>query len=543
MFMKHAYLKELASHLLGSVTDSPDALKYFSTDQSIFQVVPTAIAYPQNTADVRKIVHFAAESAVAGKPLPIVPRGKGSDQGGAAIGEGLAVVFPAHMNKLLRMDNTTVSVQPGILFETLQQTLFTHGRFISQCPDGTHYSTVGGVVASGTGGEKSLKYGNIRQAVKSLKVVLADGTLIETSRLTARELNQKKGLPTLEGDIYRQFDSMLRENTDLIESRKIIDVDNLAGYNLWDVKGPKGSFDLSQVIIGSQGTLGIITEITLATAPHSPRTTLLTGFFDNISRAGEAIVRLTELFPSALEIVDRNVMKFHLEQRPSDFEGLLPANIPKLAVFVEFDNYSQFVQKLRCRKAASIMRRHGGSVRISADPVEQVALWKVRHASVATWLSESPKAAIPFIEDAAVPVKNLARLIDKTYKLLKKYDLEPGIWGHAGSGNISIHPRIDISKKNDIDLIFTLEIEYTALVTSLGGTPSSSSGDSLLRAAGLRQLYGDEFYELLVGTKRMFDAANILNPIQKTGSTAQYARSHLRTGSIIQHSYDHVFNR
>src|SRR4051812_21363359 len=119
--MKHAYLKDLQSRLTGSVTDASEAIEHFSTDQGIFQATPQAVIYPQNTADVRKTVLFAAERTAGGKPVSIIPRGKGSNQGGAAIGEGLQLVFPAHMNKLLRLDQTTVTVQPGIIFETLQQ--------------------------------------------------------------------------------------------------------------------------------------------------------------------------------------------------------------------------------------------------------------------------------------------------------------------------------------------------------------------------------------------------------------------------------------
>lgn len=538
--MKHAYLKELQGHLLGSVTDSVDALEHFSTDQSIFRAKPTAIVYPQNTADVRKTVQFAAGRAAAGQPLPLIPRGKGSDQGGAAIGEGLQVVFPAHMNKLLRLDAKTVTVQPGILFESLQQTLYTHGRFVPQCPSGAHYATVGGAVATDSGGEKSLKYGSIRRAVRKLKVVLSDGSLIETSRISARELNRRKGYSTLEGELYRKFDSLLIDNADLVNCRHLKQVQNTAGYDLWSVRGPKGSFDLSQVFIGSQGTLGIITEITLATAQYNPRTTLVVGYFDNVARAGEAVKRLRDLGPSAVELVDRGLLAFHRETRPSDLEGLIPDAIPAIVLLVEFDNYSQFAQKLRSVRAERIIRRHAGKARVSADPVEQVALWKIRRTSVATWLAHGSKKALPFIEDAAVPVEKLPQLIEKTYKLLKKHDLDPAIWGHAGSGNIRLQPRLDLGKKKDVDKLFVLAAEYADLVVSLGGTPSASRNDSLLRASQLGALYGEGFYELLAATKHIFDPHAVFNPTQKTGATQEYARAHLRTEFTAKNLHDYL---
>jgi FAD/FMN-containing dehydrogenase len=538
--MKHAYLKDLQSRLLGSVSDAADALDNFSTDQSIYQATPTAVVYPQNTADVRKTVQFVAERAANGKPLQIVPRGKGSDQVGGAVGEGLQLVFPAHMNKLLRLDQKTVTVQPGIIFETLQQTLYTHGRYIPQTPSGAHFSTVGGLVASDTGGQNSLKYGTIRQAVRKLKVVLSDGSIIETNRISARELNRRKGFSTLEGELYRKFDSLLLDNADLIQSRRLKTAQNSAGYDLWSVRGPGGTFDLSQVIIGSQGTLGIITEITLTTTPYNPRTTLLVGFFDTVTGAGEAVRRLREYEPSAIELVDRHLLEFSREHNPGDLEGLIPEKIPAIVLLVEFDNYSQFAQRLRSARAERLMRRHSGVVRVSTDPVEQVALWKIRQTAVANWLSHGPKKALPFIEDAAVPVEKLPQYIEKTYKLLAAHDLEPALWGHAGTGNIRLQPRLDLARPKDVDKLIAFTREYLSLVSGLGGTPSGSHNDSLLRGAQLAQLYGEEFYELLVSTKHIFDPHGIFNPSKKTGSTEEYVRAHLRAEFSRKHLHDYL---
>lgn len=538
--MKHAYLKELQGRLLGSVTDTPEAIEHFSFDQSVYTATPTAVVYPQNTADVRKIVQFAGERAAAGKPLPLVPRGKGSDQGGAAVGEGLQVVFPAHMNKLLRLDHDSVTVQPGMLFSALQQTLMTHGRYIPQYPSGGEYSTVGGLVASDAGGQRSLKYGSIRRAVKHLKVVLADGSLIETSRISARELNRKKGLSTLEGELYRKFDSLLLDNEELIAKHRISGVPNTAGYDLWSVRGPKGSFDLSQVFIGSQGTLGLITEITLATTVYAPRTSLLAGYFDTVAGAGEAVLRLRSLEPSAIELVDRALLEFHSEVRPGDLDGLVPDKLPNIVLLVEFDNTSQFAQKLRTARAERIMRRHGAVVRTSTDPVEQVALWKIRRHVTATWLGHGSKRAVPFVEDAAVPVEKLPKLIEKTHKLMEEHELEAAMWGHAGTGNLRLEPRLDLSKKKDVEKLLRVSEDYAELVVSLGGTTSASHNDSLLRAATLGSLYGEEFYELLAATKHIFDPENLFNPTKKTGATLEYVRAHLRPEFSMKHVHDFV---
>jgi FAD/FMN-containing dehydrogenase len=172
--------------------------------------------------------------------------------------------------------------------------------------------------------------------------------------------------------------------------------------------------------------------------------------------------------------------------------------------------------------------------------VEQVALWKVRRAAVANWIEHSPKRALPFIEDGAVPVHNLPQLIEKTYKLLKKHDLEPAIWGHAGTGNIRLQPRLDLAKKKDLGILFEVAAEYSKLLKALGGTPSATHNDSLLRAAGLSALYGEDFFELLATTKHIFDPEHIFNPSKKTGATEDYVRAHLRTEFSAKHLHDFI---
>ena len=155
--MKKAYLKELQATLLGSVTDNAEALDYFSTDSSIFTITPEAVVYPKNTADVRKTMAFLTNRAEAGKKVTLTARGKGSDQSGGAIGAGIQMVFPAHMNHLLNVDKDSVTVQPGLLYAALQQTLHSHGRFLPPYPSSIDYSTIGGAVANNASGEKTVK--------------------------------------------------------------------------------------------------------------------------------------------------------------------------------------------------------------------------------------------------------------------------------------------------------------------------------------------------------------------------------------------------
>jgi FAD/FMN-containing dehydrogenase len=528
--MKKAYLKELANGLLGTVTDDPATLERFATDASIFEVPPAAVAYPANTTDVRHLVEFARNRTATGKPLSLTARGLGSSRTGAALGEGVEVVFPAYMDKLLRLESTAVAVQPGLSSHTLQQILLSHGRWLPPLHGIGHHTTLGGAVSIGSAGPKSIKYGPLRHYVKSLKVVLADGSIITTHRLTARELGRKRGLSTFEGEIYRKLTNLLSDHAMLIAEHEPTAARNTAGYALSAVRTSGGAFDLSQIFIGAEGTLGLITEITLATAPFHPRTTLVVGGCDSLDHAAQALVKLRELGPSALEFVDRAWLETLREHHPSYLAGLLSEHTPRLFFFAEFDDVSQLAQKFKSVRAARVLARGGGRPHTTADPLEQLTWWKIRHAIGETvWPGLSAKAALPIADDAVVPPAHWSQALDKTAKLLAKYDLAAPLSGHAGDGHLALRPPLELARKKDVDKLFNLSREFTDLIVALGGTPSGQAGDGLLRGPLLSRVYGDELAAVHAEVKNTFDPHGLFSPLTKTAATESYARAHLRT--------------
>jgi FAD/FMN-containing dehydrogenase len=539
--MKKPFLRDLSTRLLGTVTDAPEALDYFATDASIFTMRPTAIVYPKNTADVRRTVGFAAERTTAGKPLSVVARGKGTDQSGGAIGDGLEVVFPAYMNRLLHMDRDTVTVQPGMTYHALQQILQAHGRWLPPYPTSSGFASIGGAVANNAGGEKSLKYGTTRQYVKRLKVVLSDGSLIETKRISARELSRKKGQSDLEGAIYRKIDALVLDNQALVTKSQPKTTKNAAGYALNRVRGSAGSFDLSQLFVGSQGTLGIITEMTLATVPWNPSTSLVVGYFDDLDKAGEAAAKLVGLKPSALEMVDGNLLEYLRQHEPGEIEGLVPDKLPEIVLLVEFDDHSQLQQTLKLRRASGILKRFATSQRVATDTLEQEALWKIRRSAAAVvWMTGGAKKALPVIEDGVVPVAKLSQFLTLTYRLLAKHGLNAAVWGHAGDGNLHLQPFLDLGKPKDVDKIFALASDFYDIVVSLGGSTSGGHNDGMMRGPYLRAVYGDQMYELFEQVKTVCDPHNILNPGKKIGVTEADVRPYVRRAYSLNHLYDHL---
>ncbi len=524
------------------VTDNKAAREYFSTDGSVFTIMPSAVIYPKNTRDVQESVAYAyEESEKPGRRFSLVARGKGTDQAGAALGDGAMVVFPAHMNRVTRMTKDTVTVQPGMLFGTLQKILHTHGRFLPPYPSSIEFATMGGAVANNTCGEKTYKYGSTADWVHSLKVVLDDGSLIETRRIGARELHKKKGLMTREGDLYRQIDGLIQDNSALIRETRPQTSKNSAGYRLGAIKGRDGSFDLSQLFIGSQGTLGMVTEATFKTAPYEPRTTLVVGYFDSLEKAGEAVLKLQKLGPSAMEVVDYYLLDFLRKNQPETIEGLVPDELPKVVILIEFDNSSHLRQNILGRRAQGVLKRLATSQRTSTDHHEQEALWKIRHSAAAViWMNNGPKKALPIIEDGCVPVAKLPEFLEGVYKILQKHKLEIAVWGHAGDANFHMQPFLDLSKSTDRKKVFQVMDEFYSFVMKMGGITAGQHNDGLLRAPYLERLYGKEMYSLFKEVKQTCDPRGIFNPRIKLDVHKSDLEPLLRHEYSMKHLYDHM---
>lgn len=536
------YLQE---HLQGEVMSSPEARRYFSTDASIFNLAPAMVVYPRNENDVRKTARFSWQLAERGRIIPVTARGLGTDQSGAAIGSGIVMVFPAHMNKLLELDGKTgdVTVEPGISFGKVQQALYTHGRFLPPAPMSAEYSTIGGAIANNAASERSYKYGTTRNYVKRLRVVLANGEVIETGRISKRELNKKLGLSTFEGEIYRGLDALLDEHHDLIKKALVPVSKNAAGYALSQVRGKDGSFDLTPLFVGSQGTLGIVTEAQLSTEPHNPSTTLIVALVDDLGQVQLLLNELQNLSekPALIEMVDSELLNTVQRQQPTLLKGVLEPPFPKAAVFIEYDNHNERQQKKGAKQVQKLLKKHNIVYRIETEPEQKEQLWRIRE-SVSVILSHHDGAArsLPIIEDGIVPADKVSSFVASLYQLFSAYNLQVAIWGHAGDGHLHVQPAFDLSSVGDRQKIFKLLEDYYGLVLSLGGSTTGQHGDGRLRGPFLERLYGPEIYQIFQAVKQLFDPFGILNPGVKVNVTLDDIKPLLRQEYSLDHLYNHL---
>lgn len=535
------YLQE---HLVGEVMTSTDARRYFATDASIFQMPPALVVYPRNENDVRKTARFTWQLAERGRVIPLTARGSGTDQTGAALGTGIMLVFPAHMNRILELDTKahTVTVEPGINFGKLQQALHTHGRFIPPYPASLEYSTVGGAVANNASGQHSVKYGDMRRYVQGLRVVLANGEVIETHRLSKRELSKKLGLATFEGEIYRSVDTLLEENKDLVDKLRPVTSRDNSGYSLHSVKRKDGSFDLSPLFVGSQGTLGIITEVILSNEPHNPQTTLFMATFDSLEEAQQAVMELHGLsdMPSAVELIDGQLLAQIHTQHPNHLKEVMPPPYPAAVLLVELDSTDRLIKK-QSKQVSKILEKHGADVQSSAEPEHQQQAWKLRQASsLLMGNNEGLLRAVPVIGDAAVPVDRLRQYVEGAHKLLKANGLPAATWGHAGDGVLHVQPRLNLGQVGDRQKVFRLMDEFHKLVLSLDGVISGENGDGRLRAPYLEHIYGAELFGLLQKVKQIFDPYGTMNPGVKFGTSLDENKANVRSEYNFDHLYDHL---
>lgn len=533
------YLQE---HLIGEVTDSVDVRRYFSTDASILQITPSVVVYPASESDVRKTVRFSWQLAERGKVLPITARGGGSDTSGAAIGSGIIMAFTAHMSRILALDpkKEIVTVEPGITFGTLQQTLYTHGMFLPPYPASSAYATIGGGLANNAIGEKSVKYGALGKYVEKLSVVLADGEVIETGPITKRELNKKMGLTNMEGHIYRGVDALIEENQAQLaaEKARIRAAHSRVGYNIFDVK-KKGKFDLTPLFLGSQGSLGIITEATLRLTVHNPLVELAVVSLNSLSELHDILPHILELKPSICEMINRATVSEVNRLSPNQLKGLIDNPNADVHLIIEFDDSKEGEQKKALKKLAKLAEKAGGGMMLAVNNEDREKINKLRRAVATLFLEARGNArAVPVAEDVSLPTDRLADFLHTAIEIYGRAGLRPAIWGHAGDGVVRMHPVLDLGQIGDRQRLFKLSDAVYNAALNLGGSISASAGDGRLRAPYMSHVYGPEVTQLMFRTKQIFDPHGILNRGVKTASAAD-VKTMMRTE--YSHSrHDHL---
>ncbi|MCA9360682.1 FAD-binding oxidoreductase, partial [Candidatus Kaiserbacteria bacterium] len=255
------FQKELESIFSGKVSIDDETLEINSEDTSIFHVRPKCVVYPKDVQDVQSLLKFAADNP----EVTLTARAAGTDMSGGPLTDSVVVSMTKHFNKIYSVSEEFAVTQPGVFYRDLEKETLKQGVILPCYTASKELNTVGGMVANNSAGEKSLTYGKTEKWVRSIKMVLSDGNEYEFHKLTREDLEAKKSLDTFEGQLYRDIDWIIHEKIDILRKEKPVVSKNSAGYSVWNIWDEEAdTFDLTQLIVGSQGTLGIITEITFA---------------------------------------------------------------------------------------------------------------------------------------------------------------------------------------------------------------------------------------------------------------------------------------
>ena len=499
------YLNE---HLAGDVVADDNTRRQFSTDGSMLSLHPGIIVHPRVTDDVRKIARFTWRLAERGQVLPLTARGNGTDPTGAAIGRGTILSFPAHMAQIMEFDlkYRMVRVQPGIDLEALSQA-------VARLPvDGgsSRVMTVGGALAVNLPGRQFAKYGCIRDWVDKLEVVLANGEIIQTGRLSRRELSEKKGLQTLEGEIYRSIDSLIEDNQDIINALADSPSLDASCYGLELVRGENGSFDLTPLLLGSQGTLGIITQVILKLIDLPSEDVMMVAALSGEENLSDLTNRLLDLEPTALEFIDEGTLSLVREITGYEPWGEVTKGLPYALLFIEFDGKHANRQ---LRKVAKVMESAGiVDAKVAVDPGDVESVMTI-YDSVAcvTNHNDNGAAAVPLVTDLAVSPENVFDAVDKIGAVLKRNHVLAGVWGNLGSGLISVRPIVNLANLGQRQVVFRLLDSLGEIVSEFEGSLTGCGGSGRLLTPWTRAAHDKETAELMAAVKKVFDPYGVLN--------------------------------
>lgn len=500
----------LRGHLLGEVSVNPRDRKALSTDNGVLELESELVLYPRNTNDIRKIARFSWQLAEKGHIMPIGARGNGQDTTGASLTKGVSVDLSRHMRRIYEYDSKQrlVRLQPGASCHAVTEALTLQGAAIMpfiDIPD----STAGGAVANYTSGPLAGKYGSVASAVDKVEVVLANGDVLQTGRISKKELERKKGIQGFEGDIYRGIDGLIEDNQAVLD---LIAPEDASGYGgVAYVKEKNGSFDLTPLIIGSQGTLAIISEMIMKAEFRSLHTDIAVLVFDSAEKAHDTIDMLEKLQPAYVEYYDARLFETAIKAGRT-YPFFSDTTGAKAVLVAGFDDFSDRHREKALKKAAKIAQQAGANC-MTGEGVKALDLESARDVVRYTNQSDSGSTASPDVFGRFfVPKVRFEDFTNGLADLEKRLHCDLPITGYCLSGSYAVHPEIALGKTEGKQRLLKLLDELSKLVTEHGGSFITDGGEGRLKARFASQVRDATVNQLYVDIKKVFDPYGILAP-------------------------------
>ncbi len=541
------FINRLREGFKGDISAETPDLEKFSRDASFFKVMPKLAVFPKDAEDLKRLVNLVNEFCTQGKIFNLTARSAGTDMGGGPLGESIIVDFTKYFKNIKEIGSEFAVTEPGVYFRDFDKETLAKGYFMPAYPASREICTVGGMVGNNAGGEKTLEYGKVEDYVLEIKAVLQDGNEYAFRKLNLSELEEKKSLMTFEGEVYRKVHALIEKNYEKIMAAKPKVSKNSAGYFLWNVFDKQaGTFDLTKLLVGSQGTLGLTTEIKFKLVKPKTHSRLLIIFLKDLKQLGVITENILKFHPESIESYDDHTFRLALKLFPAllkklkgnaillllrfipDFWAFLTGGIPKLILMAEFtaDNEEEAEKQALAAKAS--LEEFKLKSKIATSPEEMGKYWTIRRESFNMLRNHVKKMrTAPFIDDFVVQPEVLPQFLPELYKILDQYKIIYTVAGHVGSGNFHIIPLMDFGSAKTKGVVNDLMFKVNDLVFRYKGSMTGEHNDGIVRTPFLKAMFGVEIVKLFEDTKAIFDPHNIFNPRKKVDGTWKYALDHI----------------
>ncbi len=526
---------ELQKILKGDVSVSDVDRETYARDTSLFYVKPEIVVFPKDKEDLQELVKFVSKKKDEGKNISITARSAGSDMTGGPLTQSIVVVFTKYMNHMLEINKDFATAEPGMYYRDFEKETLKFGWIMPSYPASREICAIGGIVSNNSGGEKTLSYGKTERYVKALDVVFANGERDTIKELNKQELEEKMKENTESGRIHREIFNLISNNEELIRNAKPTVSKNSSGYYIWNVYDKeKGTFDLNKMIVGSQGTLCMVTSAKLVGMAPKKYSKMVVVFLKDLSRLGEIIVKFLEHKPESFESYDDHTFNIALKFLPSIMKKMggnfftlgfqfipevlmvIRGGVPKLIIMAEFTGDNQEEVDGNAKKAFEDIKSFGYQTELLKDEQAAKKYWTFRRESfnlLRTKLKGYRTA--PSIDDIIVHPADLPKFIPDLENIFKKYDLIYSVAGHIGDANFHIVPLVDMKKEGMDKIIHNLMDEIYDLILKYKGSFSAEHNDGITRTAYLPKMFGEEVNNIFKDIKNIFDPKDIFNPHKK----------------------------
>ena len=542
--MGHLYVEEILRNadFQGDISTNKEDLEAFSTDESIFSVRPQIVIAPKSKKDLEIAVKVIDVHTATFPTLSLTPRAAGTGLSGGSLTDSIVVDVKKYLNSVGEFNEkeNTITVGPGVMFPVVEKILKEHGRYLPAFPASKDICAIGGCVGNNCAGPDSLRFGHFAESVASLEVVLKDGN---TYTLKPLSFNGYKALiqqKNAHAEIAKEVYTLIKKNEKELREARPKTKKNTAGYALWDVVSPsikefeagRGTFDLTRLVSGSQGTIGILSGVTLKTEPIHDNTVLLTVPVYELEKAGELITHILQYNPINVELFDGASMELAVAN-PYFFRDRIPGfnfyrfllslyttynftyrrKAPEFTLLITID--TEATEHSANEIVAATKKETGLPIRIVNDTHKKDMFWQVRRASYTlSKLQDETKRPAAFLEDMTVPPENISAFFLDIKKLLTKHKVSAAVHGHGGNGHLHFYPLLDFTNDQG-EKVEAMAEDFFAAAIKYGGNICGEHNDGIIRTPQLSKIFNKKTLALFKELEHLFDPKDIFNPGKK----------------------------